>query len=133
MERSGMLNPTCTSLSHDTERCLKTKATNLYRGPPLIMHIVVASWVSSVIGNRLFTFFSVDCFYVHVLSTVNETQLLFLGVNLCLLNCFSPPFLNLIQSPNCQQTRIESPCCKLSTDTNFFLVLSLLKFYPVHN
>lgn len=42
MERSGMLRPTCRDLSHDTERCLKTKTTNLHRAPPLIMHIVVA-------------------------------------------------------------------------------------------
>jgi hypothetical protein len=42
MERSEMSSPTCTSLSHDTERCLKAKTTNLHRTPPLIMHIVTA-------------------------------------------------------------------------------------------
>ena len=41
MERSEMSSPTYTSLSHDTERCLKIKTTNLHQTPPLIMHIVV--------------------------------------------------------------------------------------------
>ena len=40
MERSEMSSTTYTSLSHGTERCLKTKTTNLHRTPPLIMHIV---------------------------------------------------------------------------------------------
>ena len=43
MKWSGMLRPTCTLLSHDTERCLKTKTTNLHRTPPLIMHSVGGS------------------------------------------------------------------------------------------
>jgi len=42
MKRSGMLRPTAAKLSHDTERYLKTKTTNLHGTPPLIMHSVCA-------------------------------------------------------------------------------------------
>jgi hypothetical protein len=40
MERSGMFSATYTSLSTVTKRCLKTKATNLHRTPPLHKHFV---------------------------------------------------------------------------------------------
>ena len=43
MERSGMFSATCTSLSTVTKRCLKTKATNLHRTPPLHKHFVMHS------------------------------------------------------------------------------------------
>jgi len=41
MKRSGMLSATYTSLSTVTKRCLKTKATNLHRTPPLHKHFVM--------------------------------------------------------------------------------------------
>ena len=67
MERSEMSRPTYTSLSHDTERCLKTKATNLHRTPPLIMHRVVCStryWKHLARMERLWMRVSVSGLYI---------------------------------------------------------------------